>query len=347
MIKTMIYKSFDLEDNVVKKNIKKVFDQGGLVVFPTETVYGIGANALNIDAVKKIFIAKGRPSDNPLIVHLSRKEDIFLYTKNVSELAIRLIDRFMPGPFTVVLEKNDLIPLEVTGGLNSIAIRIPSNQVAQDIIKISELPICAPSANISGRPSSTMFSHVLSDFEGVVDVLVDGGKTNIGIESTVIDLTLGVPVLLRPGFVTKKMIEDYLGMKIVDATLEKVIDTPKSPGMKYQHYAPKGILTLVKGNKEDVIKYIQTEINKNKYDKSAVIGADEYLDSIDTKYKVSLGKLDDINEIASNIYSALREMDLLNIKYIYIHTIDDIEFGEAIMNRLLKASSYRVINLSD
>jgi L-threonylcarbamoyladenylate synthase len=345
MIKTMIYKSYDLVDETVKINIKKVFDQGGLVVFPTETVYGIGANALNTDAVKKIFLAKGRPSDNPLIVHLASIEDIFLYTKNVSSLAIKLINHFMPGPFTVVLEKNELIPLEVTGGLNSVGIRIPSNQVAQDIIKISNLPICAPSANISGKPSSTMFSHVITDFEGVVDVLVDGGKTNIGIESTVIDLTNDIPVLLRPGYVTKQMIEEFLEMKIIDNTLEKVIDTPKSPGMKYQHYAPKGKLCLVDGNKELVIKYIQNEIDKNKNEKSAVIGADEYLDLIDAKYKVSLGKINDINQIASNIYSALRQMDELDIKYIYIHTIDNIGFGEAVMNRLMKASSYHQIKI--
>ncbi|MDO9628771.1 MAG: L-threonylcarbamoyladenylate synthase [Acholeplasmataceae bacterium] len=344
-MKTMIYKGYELSDQTLQKHIKEVFHKGGLVVFPTETVYGIGADATNPEAVKQIFKAKGRPSDNPLIVHISKNSDLELYVRDIPLIAKPLMDAFWPGPLTLVFNKKDIIPNEVTGGLSTVGIRIPGLKIARDIIDIAGLPICAPSANLSGKPSSTIFDHVASDFEERVDIIIDGGKAEIGIESTVLDITTPIPVMLRPGAVTKKMIENVLGYKIIDSTETKIEDTPKSPGMKYTHYAPKGKMTLVDGNEKEVIQYINQEIKKHKKEKTAVIGASEYLDQIDADYKVNLGHLNDLNEIASNIFIALRQMDELGIHYIYMHTLSNQDIGQAIMNRLSKAAGYKIVKL--
>lgn len=344
-MKTMIYKGYELSDKTIQKHIYEVFHKGGLVVFPTETVYGIGADATNPEAVKSIFKAKGRPSDNPLIVHLSKVQDLELYVTDIPTNAKPLMDSFWPGPLTLVFTKKDIIPKEVTGGLNTVGIRIPGLKIARDIIDIAGLPICAPSANLSGKPSSTIFDHVASDFEEKVDIIIDGGKAQIGLESTVLDITTPIPVMLRPGFVTKKMIEETLGFKIIDATESKIQDIPKSPGMKYTHYSPKGKMILVDGNKNDVIEFINNEIKKNKKTKTAVMGAVEYLNSIDADYKANLGHFDDLNEIGSNIFIALRQMDQLGIEHIYMHTLPDTDLGQAIMNRLSKASGYNLIKL--
>ena len=344
-MKTMIYKGYELSDKTIQKHIHEVFHKGGLVVFPTETVYGIGADATNPEAVKSIFKAKGRPSDNPLIVHISKVDDLELYVSDIPSHAKSLMDTFWPGPLTLVFNKKEIIPKEVTGGLNTVGIRVPGLKIARDIIDIAGLPICAPSANLSGKPSSTIFDHVASDFEERVDIIIDGGKAEIGLESTVLDITTPVPVMLRPGFVTKKMIEDTLGFKIIDATESKIENTPKSPGMKYTHYAPKGKMTLVEGNEKDVVDFINNEIKKHKKTKVAVIGAEEYLNQMDAEYKANLGHLSDLNEIGSNIFIALRQMDQLGIEHIYMHTLPNTDLGQAIMNRLSKAAGYNLIKL--
>ena len=344
-MKTMIYKGYELSDQTIQKHIKEVFHKGGLVVFPTETVYGIGADATNPEAVKSIFKAKGRPSDNPLIVHISKVEDLSLYARDIPEIAKSLMDNFWPGPLTLLFNKNEIIAKEVTGGLNTVGIRIPGLKIARDIIDISGLPICAPSANLSGKPSSTIFDHVASDFEERVDIIIDGGKTEIGLESTVLDITQPIPVMLRPGAVTKNMIERVLGYKIIDASETRIEDIPKSPGMKYAHYAPKGKMTLVDGEEKEVIEFINNEIKKHKRVRTAVIGVEEYLSQIDAEYKANLGHLNDLNEIASNIFIALRQMDQLGIEHIYMHTLPNTDLGQAIMNRLSKAASYNLVKL--
>ncbi|MDI6453025.1 L-threonylcarbamoyladenylate synthase [Peloplasma aerotolerans] len=344
-MQTTIYQKQDLKKSKVKKHIETVFHQGGLVVFPTETVYGIGANATNKDAVNRIFQAKGRPSDNPLIVHLSHRNDLTEYVKNIPDIAYTLIDQFWPGPLTLIFEKNEKIPYEVTGGLDTVAIRIPDHGVALDVIHISKCPVCAPSANVSGKPSSTLFEHVVQDFDGKVDIIINGGKTKIGLESTVLDITLPIPTILRPGSITQKMIEIALNTGIIDGSEVDISDIPKSPGMKYTHYKPKGSIYLVDGKMDQVIEYINSKIELTDESKSAVICVDEYMSQIQARYKINLGHMHDLNEIASNIFIALRQMDALDIETIYIPTLPVDDIGRAIMNRLSKAASYQIIKL--
>ncbi len=342
-MKTTIYQAHELNQQSVQAHIKSVLSSGGLVVFPTETVYGIGANALMDDAVYAIYRAKGRPSDNPLIVHVSKKSDIYKYAVNVPQIAELLIESFMPGPLTLVLHKHPSLSKAVTGGLDTVAIRIPSHQVALKVIDIAGLPICAPSANLSGRPSSTQVSHVLQDFDGKVDIVIDGGSTEIGVESTVLDLTSPVPTLLRPGRITLDMIESVLKMNINDSSSDERIDIPKSPGMKYTHYAPKGKLTLLSGSFENVIEYMKRSIFDDP--DIGIVCPSEYAIELKAKHVFDLGSLEDMNAIGSTIFSALRHMDQLEIKHILIPVLPTKGFGSAIMNRLIKASGHHIIEL--
>jgi len=347
-MKTKIYKLNGKDNKRIIEEAGQIIRSGGLVVFPTETVYGIGANALNKDASKNIYQVKGRPSDNPLIVHIADQNDLEKYVKNISGYAYKLIDKFWPGSLTLIFEKRDLIPYEITGGLDTVAIRIPNNKIAQELIREAQVPICAPSANISGKPSSTLYEHVFDDLFGKVDMIIDGGKSLVGIESTVLDLTGEIPVILRPGVVTKLMIEDVLGCTILDGTEKLDIkDIPKAPGMKYKHYSPNGNITIVDGTKENVIDYINTEVRKlEQINKSvAVICASNYSDQINCKHISIIGDLDNQNEIASNLFISLREMDQLNIKHIFIHSFSTNDIGAAVMNRLLKAANNNVIIL--
>ncbi len=334
-----------IREKSVQENIKKIIQAGGLIVFPTETVYGIGADATNPEAVKRIFEAKGRPQDNPLIVHIAEKKDIYTYAHDVSERAERLMDQFWPGPLTLVVKKKEIIPSIVSGGLDTVGIRMPSLDVARDIIRAAGVPLCAPSANISGRPSSTIFDHVKEDFMGKVDLMFDGGFVEIGLESTVIDMTQPIPVLLRPGAVTKKMIEDVLEMSILDATEEDVKDVPKSPGMKYTHYAPKGMVYLLEGEKERVCSFINEQIVSNQTIKIGVIAPHEYLVELNANYQVDLGSLEHFENIGRHIFLALRQMDELQIEVIYIPALSNQGLGQAIMNRLIKAAGHRIIRL--
>jgi L-threonylcarbamoyladenylate synthase len=342
-VNTIVLKPKDLLNIDHYNNIRSVLLEGGLVVFPTETVYGIGANALDPKAAKQIYSVKGRPIDNPLIVHIASMEQLPKLVTSISETAKTLMNVFWPGPLTLIFEKSEIIPKEITGGLDTVAIRFPSNKIAQKVIEAAGVPICAPSANISGRPSSTLFEHVFSDLDGKVDIIIDGGKSTIGLESTVLDLTSTVPSILRPGAVTKKMIEDVLGSNVEDGFLEHLEDAPKSPGMKYTHYAPKGKITLVYGEKENVIFYMNQQVALHSNQAVGVICATEYLEDILCEHKIALGGLDDPNEVASNIFIALRKMDELQIEQIYAHAFSNADLGSAIMNRLLKAAGYNVI----
>lgn len=345
-MKTRIYNHTDLLTESVRLDIKTTFLEGRNVVFPTETVYGIGANALSKKGVEGIYNLKGRPSDNPLIMHLSKKEDITPYIKNKLPYVDKLMEAFWPGPITLVFEKSDLVPNNITGGLNTIGIRIPDSEIARKIIDIAGVPISAPSANISGRPSATLFNHVLEDFEDKVDIIIDGGKSKIGLESTVVDVTKPIPVILRPGMITKKMIEEVVGEVLLAGEI-KEDDIPKAPGMKYKHYAPKGKLAIVVGDELEVINYINKMIKLHSSENKTVgiITPSEYRNEFETDLVFSIGNLNDETEIASNLFAALRKMDKKNIDYIYSFSFEKGKYAEAIMNRLYKAANKNIIKL--
>lgn len=344
-MKTDIFKAIDLNKPEIKEHIKKQILDNQLIVFPTETVYGIGANALSPEAVKKIFLIKGRPSDNPLIVHLNDASQVTKYVKNISIYAKPLMDAFWPGPLTLVFESSGVFSDIVTGGLQTIAIRVPSHPVAQKVIAYSGVPICAPSANISGKPSSTLFSHVKEDFYGKVSTIIDGGKAEIGLESTVLDLSVEIPTILRPGKITQTMIEEILKINIINHSEQIVEGAPKSPGMKYKHYAPKGEVSLIDGSFDNVIKYINSQEIVQKNYKIAVLCPDEYVKHLHLKTIINLGSIESPEAIGENLFMSLRQMDEMKIDYIYIPVISQKGLGQAIMNRLLKAANYRIIKV--
>ena len=338
---------WSIEDlNIIENQhlAKKTILEGNLIIFPTETVYGIGANALDSKASKKIYQAKGRPSDNPLIVHISDRDDVYKYVRFVNEEAEILMNMFWPGPLTLIFEKNERIPLETTGGLNTVAIRLPSNEIARMLIDIAGVPLAAPSANISGKPSSTAFQHVYQDFNGRVDIIIDGGPSEIGLESTVIDMTSDMPTILRPGFITKQMIESALNHPVLDLSNTKPSGQVKSPGMKYTHYKPKGDVTILKGPIETMIAYVHEHKLNHPNHTYAVICESEYVAAFDVPVR-PLGSIHDQKEMAHNLFSALRDMDDWAVDYIFIHHLSTDDLGYALMNRLEKAAGYQIIDL--
>jgi L-threonylcarbamoyladenylate synthase len=344
MIYTRIYHASDLQLKNVREDIRNTILSGKNIVFPTETVYGVGASALNLSGIENIYKIKGRPSDNPLIMHIADVKDLDLYTKNHQPYVKKLIKAFWPGPLTLVLEKKDQVPKVITGGLESVGIRFPSSHIAQEIIRIASVPIVAPSANISGKPSATLFEHVYEDFNQKVDIIIDGGKTEVGLESTVLDVTKEVPIILRPGMITKAMIEKVVGEVIISTDILQQ-DIPKAPGMKYKHYAPKAILEIVSGKEKKVIDYINIQINSLENMKVGVIATNDIIGLFDTPYVFPIGKSTNEEEIAANLFAALRKMDSLNVDYIYSISFEDKKFSEAIMNRLLKAADNNITYL--
>ncbi len=335
--------------NIDEKAIEKageIIKKGGLVAFPTETVYGLGANALDEEASRKIFEAKGRPSDNPLIAHISSIEMLDDLVKDVSDVAKKLIEKFWPGPMTLIFKKKDIVPDSTTGGLDTLAVRFPRHQIAKALIEKSGLPIAAPSANISGKPSPTTGAHVIEDLSGKVDMIIDGGEVGLGLESTIIDVT-DKPVMLRPGFITQEMLEQVIEEVSIDQTIFKKPSedfAPKAPGMKYRHYAPKTELVIVRGGAENVAHKIQEEIkDKN----AAIITVDQHLDlykNVDAKV-VSWGNLEKMDEIAHKIFESLREVDEWGVDVIYCEAFEEKDLGLAVMNRLTKAAGYQVIDV--
>ena len=330
------------------KVICNLIKNGELVIFPTETVYGIGANALDKDAVSKIFVAKGRPADNPLIVHIADKRDIEKYVREITPVEQKLIDSFMPGPFTLILPKKDIIPDIVSGGLDTIGIRMPSNVIARGIISFSGVPVAAPSANVSGRPSGTSIEDIRKELEGKVSAIIDGGETEIGLESTVVKVIHEIPVILRPGKITDKDIIDAVGIAKYDNKIfEKVTEEQivESPGMKYKHYAPNTKCKMVYCEDElDQIFYINRYIRQYKGD-VALLSFDEHREKIvvsDSRF-ISLGSKNNLEEIARNIYSALRKADSINAEVILIEGVKREGIGIAIMNRLLRAAGYDIL----
>ena len=327
------------------KIICNLIKNGELVIFPTETVYGIGANALDSNAVNKIFIAKGRPSDNPLIVHIANKATIDEIAKDITEVEKKLIDSFMPGPFTIILKKKECIPSVVSAGLDTVAVRIPDNIIAKAIITYSGVPIVASSANIFGKPSGTKIEDIRKEIEGKVSAIVDGGESNVGLESTVVKVINEIPVILRPGKITPEQIEKVAGKVIIDSNIfEKPKENTKveSPGMKYKHYAPNTKCKLFYAKDE---KDLIFEINKQIriFDRDVtVLGFEEHKDKINVPNEryIEVSKKDNIEEYAKNIYTDLRKADNIKSKIILIEGVEKKGLGIAIMNRLLRTCEY-------
>lgn len=318
----------------------EILASGGLVAFPTETVYGLGANALNDDAVKSIYVAKGRPSDNPLIVHIADKGDIAPLVKEITPKAQALIDAFFPAPLTIILPKSEIIGDVVSGGLDTVAIRMPQNEIAQRVIKASGCPIAAPSANTSGLPSPTKAKYVIDDMMGKIDAIIDGGGCDYGVESTVITLATETPTLLRPGAITKEMIEDVIGeIAVASAVLEgmKENEVAASPGMKYKHYAPNARIMLVNGTKEQYEAFVNS-----KKDAFALCFDDDNV----TIPKLTYGKENDDLGQARELFDALRRLDEMGAKRVYARIPSKDGVGMAVYNRLIRAAAFCIIDLT-
>lgn len=346
--KVAIINDINKDDKYIKE-AADIISKGGIVAFPTETVYGLGANALDETAVNKIFIAKGRPQDNPLIIHVASKE-ISSLVKSIPDVARELIDRFWPGPLTVILEKKDIVPSATSAGLDTVGIRMPNSDIALKLIELSGKPIAAPSANISGRPSPTEVHRCIYDLNGKVDYIIGGESSNIGVESTIVDCTVTPPIVLRPGGITLEMLREVDSNIDIDKALkEKPREDlkPKAPGMKYRHYAPKGKLKIIRGNNEKGIEIIremvQNYIGKNKT--VAVLTTDENIHKFSNGKVISLGTGKNLDEIARNLFESLRKCDDMAVEYILCQGFEEEGVGLAIMNRLNKAAGYDVIDV--
>ena len=318
----------------------EIIKNGGIVAFPTETVYGLGANCFSKRALSKIFKAKGRPSDNPLIVHVNSIEQVSEVAEIVSDKARELMERFWPGPLTLVLKKSPSVPERATGGLHTVAVRMPGHQVAQAIIEQAGVPVAAPSANLSGKPSPTTAQMVYEDLNGKIELIIDSGPCELGIESTVIDMTGKVPKILRPGMITVEMIAEAIGeVECSDASERHT----RSPGVKYEHYKPDADLTIVKGPEAAVARHILFRIHTDEAmgKKSGVICFEQtrrnYSGSV-----IPLGSRFNLKEVAQNLYGALRRADELGLDTVYAEAVSEENEGHAIMNRLLRAANHKV-----
>ena len=327
----------------------EILKRGGLVAFPTETVYGLGGDALNENSSKLIYAAKGRPSDNPLIVHITNMEALKKIVTEIPPAARKLAERYWPGPLTMIFHKSSAVPLATTGGLDTVAVRMPSHKTARAMIDAAGGYIAAPSANRSGRPSPTVARYVIEDLDGLVDMIIDGGEVNIGLESTIIDLTGEVPTLLRPGYVTQDMLTETLGLVDVDRTIldANSHQAPKAPGMKYRHYAPKGNLSIVEGEPERVVSYINERISALQKEgrKTGVIATDETVARYHGDDIKSVGSRRDEEVIARHLFRILREFDDDNVEVMFTESFETAGIGQAIMNRLLKAAGHQVIQV--
>ena len=345
----------DLLNMPVIQGAAKVLRQGGLVAFPTETVYGLGANGLDSEAVAGIFAAKGRPADNPLILHIAALETLAQIVPEVPPLARRLAQVFWPGPLTIVLPKGPAVPDVTTGGLDTVAVRMPDHPVALALLKATGVPVAAPSANISGRPSPTEAAHVVVDLLGKVDIILDGGPTSVGVESTVLDCTGPVPVILRPGGVSKEALEEVVGVVELDPHVQggKEIHGPvRSPGMKYRHYAPEASAVLVRGEPPGLFGRV-TELARELEAQGENVGlmvSSEMLEywceqAVDhSRWQVAvMGSRTNPSELAANIYRCLRDLDETNVTQIILEGVPAEGVGLAVMNRLQKAAGNRII----
>lgn len=344
-------------DTVIKKidkcNIdREIIDQageiirkGGLVAFPTETVYGLGADALQSQAAAKIYEAKGRPSDNPLIVHIAKLDALDRIATGISEKVYQLAEKFWPGPLTMILPKTEQVPEATTGGLDTVAIRMPDHPIALALIEASGGYVAAPSANTSGRPSPTKAAHVEEDLQGAIDMIIDGGAVGIGLESTIIDLSGEVPTILRPGAITQEMLSEIIGTVVMDRGLveENSKIKPKAPGMKYRHYAPKAQLHVVEGEQRRVVETINQLAREHEADKVGIICTEETAQEYPYGIVKTIGTRKEEESIARNLYNVLREFDQSNVEMIFSEAFETPVMGQAIMNRLLKAAGHHKI----
>ncbi|MBO5372182.1 MAG: threonylcarbamoyl-AMP synthase [Lachnospiraceae bacterium] len=347
-MRTQIYKIENTTEDLAKiREAADIIQSGGLVAFPTETVYGLGADALQPEASKRIYAAKGRPSDNPLIVHISKFEDLIYIAREVPKEAEQLAKAFWPGPLTMIVNKNEKVPYETTGGMDTVAVRMPSHPVALELIRQSGCLIAAPSANTSGRPSPTLAEHVAEDMSGRIPMILDGGEVGIGIESTIIDLTEEIPMILRPGYITEEMLAEVIGQVKMDPGIVASDSTqkPKAPGMKYRHYAPKASLILVDGEQKAVMDKINALTDEMQFQgkKVGIIGTDETIASYHGEIVLSMGAREDEDGIARHLYRILREFDEAEVDVIYSESFATPRIGQAIMNRLLKAAGHQVL----
>ena len=340
-----------METKVLKptaENIREAADiirKGGLVAFPTETVYGLGANALDAEATGKIYAAKGRPSDNPMIVHIARASDIGQLTPRLSEDIVTLIDTFWPGPLTMVVKKKDIVPSVTTGGLDTVAVRMPDNDIVRELIRLANTPIAGPSANISGRPSPTTAQAVYHDLHDRIDMILDGGACHFGVESTIVDCTEDVPVILRPGAVTKEMLEELFPIVKIDGAVVGENVVPKAPGMKYKHYAPQADMILFEGNPAKMASAMRAKIKEyeNSGKKVGLIVSSEVAAQLQHPDTAVYGSQGDLPTIAAEIYECLRFFDDKNVDIILAEGTAGSGIGLAIMNRLHKASGFNSI----
>lgn len=337
---------FNFKTGINENEIKRcgnIIKENGLVIFPTETVYGIGANALSEEATKKIFIAKGRAQDNPLIVHVSNYAMIEEIAQISNELERKLIKCFMPGPFTIILKKKDIIPQTVSAGLDTVGVRMPSNNIAKRLIKEAGVPIAAPSANISGRPSGTILEDIKEEFDRKVDAMIDGGTVDIGLESTVVKVIDGMPIILRPGKITLEDIKKEIGQATVSNNVMSEVkqeDKVESPGMKYRHYAPKTKCLLIRGNREEQIYKIQEKLQTIN---ACVLGFKEDKEQINAKHFICLGSRTNLEEVAQNLFTLLRRADTMGDELLLIEATNEDGLGLAIMNRLIRTCEYNEI----
>lgn len=337
------------EDEKEIQEAAEIIKNGGTVVFPTETVYGLGADGLNSEAVKKIFEAKGRPQDNPLIIHVSSK-DLNLYAEEVPQIANKLVEKFWPGPLTIILKKKTIVPNETSAGLDSIGIRMPNNEIALKLIELSKTAIAAPSANISGRPSPTDIQRCIEDLDGKVDCILGGKQSDIGVESTIVDCTVNPPVVLRPGGITLEMLRKIDSNISIDPAIMKKPEPnlkPKAPGMKYRHYAPKAKVTIISGNKKNTIEKIKEMVHYNieKNKKVCILTVDENEKEYNEGIKISLGSLNDLYTVARNLFEALRKCDDIGADIVFAESFEQKGVGIAIMNRLNKAAGFDIVEV--
>lgn len=349
-MKTIISKinQLQLDKDIINK-AGQILKEGGLVAFPTETVYGLGADALNEKAAEKIYAAKGRPSDNPLIVHITNMKALEKIVTDIPKEAYIVAEKYWPGPLTMIFNKSAAVPYGTTGGLDTVAVRMPDHEIACAVIDAGGGYIAAPSANTSGRPSPTKAEHVKEDLDGKINMIVDGGTVEIGVESTILDLTVTPPMILRPGAITKEMFEKLLGEVSEDITLLSTDSkkAPKAPGMKYRHYAPKAKLCVIDGEIDAVVE----EINRLAQEKIqagsriGIIGTEETVGRYLCGVVKCIGTRKDETTVANHLYAILRDFDEENVDYIFSESFSGDGIGNAIMNRLLKAAGHHIIHL--
>lgn len=341
-MKTEIFKINSPDDEKIKL-VGKILREGGLAAIPTETVYGLAGNALDGSCARKIFAAKGRPSDNPLIVHISSLSQWDELVKEIPDSAKALAEAYWPGPLTIILPKSELIPDEVSGGLDTVAVRMPENEIARAIIESAGVPLAAPSANLSGKPSPTSASHVIDDMNGRIEAIVDSGDCNVGVESTVITLATSPARLLRPGKITPEMLADVLGeIEIDDAVFDKLLDGKEaaSPGMKYKHYSPDAPVVLLKGSFDSFAAYV----NKNAKEGTVVLCFEGEEKEISVPC-ITYGKRNDPSSQAKHIFDALRRVDKMGAKQVFARFPENEGMGLAVFNRLLRAAAFNVIEV--